>query len=441
MSSIVDSIKQAGVVGAGGAGFPTHVKAAAKAQVIIANGAECEPLLHKDKVIMRQYAEEVLDGIEIMMKATGAPEGVMALKEKYTDLVELYTSLIKKRKGIRFLGLGNYYPSGDEYSLVYEATGKLIPPAGIPIQIGAVVDNVETLLNVALADKAPVTDTFFTVTGAVKNPCTLKVPVGTSFSDAIAMAGGPMVSSYAVLDGGAMMGKVVTDLTTPVTKTTGGLIVLPTEHSLIKKKSASREVYSRIGRSACDQCSFCTELCPRYLLGYKIEPHKVMRSLGFGDKQKGILSEWALLCCECSLCSLYACPEGLDPRNICVSAKGDLREVKVTWKNAELNTGVEPKVHPMGEYRKVPLDRLTKRLGLADYDVDAPFLETAAPKTVTIPLKQHVGTPAEATVKPGQKVSKGDMIGKVIADNLGAPVHASISGTVASVDKSICIKG
>lgn len=441
MATIAETIRNAGVVGAGGAGFPTHVKAEAKAKIVIANGAECEPLLHKDKEIQRLYAGEVLDGIEMMMEATGAAEGVIALKEKYEGLVELYTGLVKKRKGIRFLGLGNFYPSGDEYSLVYEATGKLIPPGGIPIQIGAVVDNVETLLNVARAAKQPVTETFFTVAGAVAKPCTLKVPVGTSFRDAIAMAGGPTVENYAVLDGGAMMGKVVRNMDAPATKTTGGLIVLPADHSLISKKSTSREVYSRIGKSACDQCSFCTEMCPRYLLGYKIEPHKVMRSLGFGGDRNKILSEWALLCCECSLCSLYACPESLDPRNICVSAKGDLREAGVTWKNAQLNAGVEPKAHPMLEYRKVPLDRLIKRLGLADFEADAPLVEAGAVKSVSIPLKQHVGSPAAATVKAGDKVSKGQVIGKMPEGQLGAPVHASLSGTVVSVNGAVEIRG
>jgi Na+-translocating ferredoxin:NAD+ oxidoreductase RnfC subunit len=441
MASIVDSIRDAGVVGAGGAGFPTHVKASAKAEVVIANGAECEPLLHKDKEIMRLHAEEILDGIELMMKATGAPEGVMALKEKYQDLVDLYTGLLKKRKGIRFLGLGNYYPSGDEYSLVYEATGRLIPPGGIPIQIGAVVDNVETLLNVARAAKAPVTETFLTVTGAVAAPCTLKVPVGTPYSDLLRAAGGPTVDDYAILDGGAMMGKVVTDLSTPATKTTGGLIVLPKDHTLVTRKSTPRETYSRIGKSACDQCSFCTEFCPRYLLGYKIEPHKVMRSLGFAQDKNKLLSEWALLCCECSLCSLYACPESLDPSNICVSAKGDLREAGITWKNAELNTGAEPKVHPMGEYRKVPLDRLTKRLGLAAYEADAPLVDAPAIKMVSIPLKQHVGAAAEATVKAGDKVSQGQIIGAVPDGQLGAPVHASLAGTVVSVNGTVVIRG
>ncbi|PIP85173.1 MAG: NADH dehydrogenase subunit [Elusimicrobia bacterium CG_4_9_14_3_um_filter_62_55] len=383
----------------------------------------------------------MLDGIEIMMEATGAPEGVIALKAKYEDLVALYEGLVKKREGIRFLGLGNFYPSGDEYSLVYEATGKLIPPGGIPIQIGAVVDNVETLLNVARAAKEPVTETWFSVAGAVARPCTLKVPVGTSFADALAMAGGPTVDDYAVLDGGAMMGKVVRDMSAPATKTTGGLIVLPADHTLITRKSASREVYTRIGKSACDQCSFCTEMCPRYLLGYKIEPHKVMRSLGFGGDRNKILSEWALLCCECSLCSLYACPESLDPRNICVSAKGDLRDQGVTWKNAQLNVGVEPKPHPMLEYRKIPLDRLIQRLGLAPFDADAPLIDAPAVKSVSIALKQHVGSPAVATVKAGDSVTKGQEIGRMPEGQLGAPVHASLSGKVVSVNGTVEIRG
>ena len=117
------------------------------------------------------------------------------------------------------------------------------------------------------------------------------------------------------------MGQLSRDLEECVTKTTGGLIVLPGDHSLIQRKERPEPAMHQIGKSACDQCSYCTELCPRYLLGYDVQPHKVMRSLVFSLAGEEFWSEYGLLCCECSLCTLYACPEDLYPREACQQAK------------------------------------------------------------------------------------------------------------------------
>ena len=124
-----------------------------------------------------------------------------------------------------------------------------------------------------------------------------------------------------VLTGGLMMGGVAKSLSDPVTKNMGGLIVLPSDHYLVRRKTQSRETYTRIGHGQCDQCSLCTELCPRYILGYPIEPHRVMRTLLMTGEAKERGSLWAQYCCECNICSLIACPEQLDPKNICVDAK------------------------------------------------------------------------------------------------------------------------
>jgi len=193
-------------------------------------------------------------------------------------------------------------------------------------------------------------------------------------------------------------------------------------------------VDERIGKSACDQCTLCTELCPRYLLGYAIQPHKVMRGLLFSQPDRKTWSQWALLCCECQLCTLYSCPENLAPGKVCVSAKGDLAQQKVSWKTSSLNSGQAPKAHPVRPFRMTPVKRLMHRLGLDDYKADAPLrVEDYLPERVRIPLKQHVGVPARALVKAGQRVALGEILGDVPEDQLGVPVHASIVGTVTSV--------
>ena len=139
------------MVGAGGAGFPAHVKAAAAVDTIIANGAECEPLIHKDFEVMLHHAGEIVEGVRLLMQATGAPRGIIGIKEKNAAAVDAVTRALDG-KDITVHLLGDFYPSGDEYILVYEATGRLIPPQGIPLDVGVVVNNVETLYNIARAE-------------------------------------------------------------------------------------------------------------------------------------------------------------------------------------------------------------------------------------------------------------------------------------------------
>ncbi len=433
-SDFSQAIRRAGVVGAGGAGFPSYVKAASKAQTVIVNAAECEPLLQKDQEILLNFPGEVVHGLELLVSAVGALRGIIAIKEKHGDLVKILTQAIAGKSALSLHLLRDVYPAGDEFCLVFDVTGKLIPMGGIPLEVGVVVNNVETVYNMALAAKTPVVDTFLTVTGAVKNPCTLRLPIGVSQSEAIALAGGATVKDPVALDGGAMMGQVVDDFSKPLTKTSGGLIIIDRSHPLVRRKAAGRAAFDLAGKSTCDQCTLCTELCPRYLLGYDIQPHKVMRSLLFSSQDRKTWSQWSLLCCECKLCSLFSCPENLNPGDICASTRADLFQEKINWKNSALNRQAPPKDHPLRPWRQIPTFQLKVKLGLEGYGDDAPLrLEPYAPKKVRIPLKQHVGVPAQPTVKIGQTVQRTDVIGDVPEDRLGVPIHASISGQVTAI--------
>ena len=188
--ALVDQVREAGVVGAGGGGFPAHVKLGAKADTIIANGAECEPLLHKDAVLMEEHATALVRGMVLAREAVGATNGVIGIKAKKKHAVEAVSRACEGTP-IRVHLLGDYYPAGDEYDLVYEVTGRLIPPGGIPIQVGAIVNNVETFLNIAAASTGqPVTHKWLTIAGAVKSPITLRVPIGTTYRDCLGAAGG-----------------------------------------------------------------------------------------------------------------------------------------------------------------------------------------------------------------------------------------------------------
>lgn len=428
----VDDIAEAGVVGAGGAGFPTHVKLRGRASAVLINAAECEPLLHKDKELLHEYTDLVLDGLLAAMRLVGANEGWIGVKEKYRDVIDLLYQKVPPR--VRVAELSDSYPAGDEFILVHDVLGRTIPPGGLPLAVGAVVINVETAINVARAAETPVIEKYLTVAGAVAEPVTLRVPLGVTLAECVAAAGGATVAEPHYLVGGVMMGTLQPRHEALVDKTTGGIVVLPGDHVVVRRRLQSWQQIARIGRSACDQCSFCTEMCPRYLLGHPIEPHKAMRSLGFN-----LVGEANVLgtsfCCECNLCSLYACPEDLDPRNVCVQNKRRLAAEKTRWQDPPFNPR-RAELHLAN--RKAPMARLMQKLGLTRFHNVGPLRATPLPaRKVGIALKQHAGAPCQPVVQVGDKVKRGQVVGRplVVAGKpaLGAPVHASLDGTVTAV--------
>lgn len=436
--SLVEKVRRAGVVGAGGAGFPTHIKLSSKADTVIANGAECEPLLHKDAVVMEQFASEVVKGLQLAMEATGARQGYIGIKGKNQHAIDAVKSVCKGTSSIDVFLLGDYYPAGDEYDLVYTITGRLIPPGGIPIQVGVVVNNVETLLNIArAAEDKPVIKKTLTITGAVKKPCTITVPIGVTYRECIEVAGGTATDQPVLFIGGLMMGQVTEDLDTPVIKTSTGVVVLPRSHYIARRKLLPDESKSKIGKSACDQCRYCTEYCPRFLLGYPVEPHQVMRSLAFTATGSEYWNQFAALCCACGLCTLYACPEGLYPKEACDDAKEEMRKSGIKWSG---NREIKP--HPMRDGRRVPVKSLIKKLHIDEYNLPAPYLgEVLKPSRVVLPLKQSAGAPNIPIVKVGDSVKEGEQIGEVPKGALGAVIHSPIDGRVVSLNsEKICIE-
>lgn len=436
MLTLVERVRQAGVVGAGGGGFPTHVKLAAKADTVIANGAECEPLLHKDAAVMEHFAAEVVTGLRLAMEAVGATQGVIGIKAKNQHAVEAVAAACRGTP-VRVHLLGDYYPAGDEYDLVHEVTGRLIPPAGLPVQVGVVVNNVETLVNIAAAAAGkPVTSKILTLAGAVENPMTLTVPIGTRLRECFEAAGGLTTDDPVLCVGGLMMGEPSENLDAPVTKTTTGVVVLPRDHHIIRRKLQPAKAQARIGKSACDQCRYCTEYCPRFLLGYAVEPHQVMRSLAFTATGKEHWNQWAALCCACGLCTLFSCPEALFPKEACDVSKAELRKANLKWTGP---AGVKP--HPMRDGRRVPIKSLARKLQVLAYEHPAPWQpKPLAPREAVLPLKQGAGAPNQPLVKPGDRVAAGQALGELPAGALGALIHAPFAATVTTVGPDrICL--
>ena len=283
--NIVEQVRLSGVVGAGGAGFPTHVKLGARAEYVIANGAECEPLLRVDQLLMQRRADRVVRGMELAMQATGAKQGVIATKAHYEGAVKALKAALGNRKDITLHLMDSYYPSGDEKSIIYEVTGRVVPSAKLPADVGCVVSNVATLCNIAdAAEGRPVVDKDVTVGGDVPHPLTVTVPVGTPMREVIALSGFTGAKEdYALIAGGPCMGKLEEDWDAPVTKTTGGLLMLRRTHLLIARRTQSPERLLKIARAVCCQCSQCTQMCPRNALGLHVEPHKAMRAITTGN--------------------------------------------------------------------------------------------------------------------------------------------------------------
>ena len=439
-ADIVDKVRSAGVVGAGGAGFPTHVKLQFDVQRVLANGASCEPLLSSDPYLMEHHAGQVLDGLLTVMDCTGSEKGTICLKSKHAEALVVLRDKISGNGyagRINVFELEDFYPAGDEFILVNEVLGKIVPEGGIPLNVLAVVSNVESLLNISRAmTGAPVTDRYLTVCGEVKEPLICKIPIGTPVSAVIELAGGTRISDYGIVMGGPMMGKVLMNDSEPITKTTSGIIVLDPNHNVIRDKSRSLDQMRFIAKSACTQCSRCTDLCPRYLIGHDLKPHLIMRHLAYNPEMTGEVLEDALLCSECGVCEKFACPMMLSPREINAAVKQKLFKegIKRESKRETYQVSI------FNDTRKIPVNRLMERLELTPYDTHPQFCDNDIQvRKVTIPLQQHLGQPAIPVVKAGDKVKKGDLLGEIPEGALGARVHASIDGTVQEVNDKIVI--
>jgi Na+-translocating ferredoxin:NAD+ oxidoreductase RnfC subunit len=407
----------------------------AKVDTVIVNGAECEPLLYKDKEIMRLYPEDMIKGVKIVMDITEAKQGIIALKAKNKEAIPKLEKICEKYNGIRVEIIDDVYPAGDEVILVYEVTKRIVPPASIPLSVGCVVANSETFYNInkAINENNNVVYKYITLCGEVKKPITLKVPVGVTIKELLGFAGGVTVSDPVFIDGGPMMGNIIEDENTCVTKKSAGYIVLSKSHPLVNRKTQTEISVKKIGKSVCDQCSYCTEFCPRYLLGHEVRPHMVMRSLGLTGNNQELVSQWSLACVECKLCTIFSCPEMLYPGESCSIAKGNLAAKNIRLTPKPVN---EYKPHPMRESRKLPTKRLVQKLGLTKYDVPA-HLENIEykPDSVKILLSQHIGVPCEPKVKINDLVKLGDLIASTSENKLGITLHASISGKITEITK------
>lgn len=292
---IKNKVKEAGIVGLGGAGFPTHVKLApkdeSKIDYVIVNGAECEPYLTSDYRLMIEEPEKIVEGLKIILQLFNKAKGVIAVEDNKPEAIKKLTELTAKESRIEVRALKTKYPQGGERHLISVVTGRYLNSKKLPADVGCIVDNVYTVISIynAVAKNTPLIHKIITVTGdAVNNPVNLRVRIGTNYQEVLEAAGGFKSQPEKVISGGPMMGVAMFNLDVPVTKTTSSLV------GFLKDEAAVEE-------SPCIRCGRCVTKCPLQLMPFMIAD-AAMRS-----DEEAFVKFNGIECCACGCCS-YICP-------------------------------------------------------------------------------------------------------------------------------------
>ena len=293
---ILDRIKEGGVVGMGGAGFPTHVKLAPKEpekiEYVLVNGAECEPYLTSDYRRMLEQPEWIIGGLKCILKLFDNAKGYICIEDNKPDCIAKMTEMVKGEQKIEVRTLKTKYPQGAERCLIYAVSGREINSSMLPADAGCVVDNIDTVCAVYRAVMAgePVMDRIVTVTGeAVADPCNFKAKMGTSFADLLEAAGGFKQPAKKIISGGPMMGFAMFDYHVPVVKTSSAMLCM-TEDDISEKEP-----------TACINCGRCVGVCPARLVPSRLTTYSEHGQAELFEKHHG------MECVECGCCS-FVCP-------------------------------------------------------------------------------------------------------------------------------------
>lgn len=293
---IIHLIQEAGVVGMGGAGFPTHVKLSPKEpdkiEYVIANCAECEPYLTSDYRRMIEEPEKLVEGLRIILRLFDHARGILAVEDNKPDCIDILKKLTKDDNRISVKALKTKYPQGAERQLIYASTGRAIHSGMLPADAGCVVDNVDTIVAIyhAVVEGKPLMNRIVTITGeAINDPRNFYVRIGMNYNDLIAEAGGFKTQPEKVVSGGPMMGFALFDLNVPTTKTASALLCL------------TKDEVSAMEPSACINCGRCVEVCPG-----RVVPKKLAICANNHDEEAFVANN-GMECCECGCCS-FVCP-------------------------------------------------------------------------------------------------------------------------------------
>lgn len=420
------------VVGAGGAGFPSFAKLADGATVLVINAVECEPLMYTDLTLLAEKLDDVVAGMRAVMEFANIPTGLLCVKD-YRALKLGLADGQKLAEGVFVKHVPNVYPMGDEINLIYTATGRLVQPGQLPITQGVIVYNSETVYNIARAarDDAPVTEKWLTIGGNVPEVLCVRVPVGMRVSELFAKMKVVVPDNHVVIDGGPSMGALINPASAVISKTTKALLILPNTIPAATGKLRTVEENLRIAASVCCQCTRCTDMCPRHLLGFPIEPHKMVRATLSTAQASPELVQTASLCCSCDICGTFACCQGISPMQVIKEFKGILAKNKMRYTPGPNDHAV---VNPDREYRMLNAAKWKDMLGVTKYDRYPTYMETPVTAAkVEIKMSQHIGAPSVPAVAVGDTVTVGQLIANP-GTGLSVPQYASIAGKVTFVD-------
>ncbi len=435
MHELRQVMKDAGLVGDGGAGFPSYAKLAEGADTLIVNGSECEPLLYTDYILMKREMPLILAGIQAVVWNLGLARALFCVKEHTAHRLSLSEGdTLGQRVTVKVIP--NVYPIGDEINLIYQATGRIVRPGNLPISKGVIVYNVETMYNLGRAVKffEPVTMKWLTIGGDVETPRVVRVPIGTPVDYLLDRFGIEVDEEHVVIDGGPSMGKVINHNVAEVGKTTKALIVLPKNTRAVQSKLLNEKNAVTRAETACCQCTRCTDMCPRNMLGYPLEPHKMVRTAMSAATVMPEMVLSATLCCGCGICENLACSQGISPRVVINNYKALLAKNKMRFVSEE-----DVFARHERQYRMIPTEKWARDLGVARFDKVAVWGgEIKDVDRVELALGKYIGVPSTPAVSDGAIVHVGDIVASASA-GLSVPQHASLHGRVSITDKKIII--
>lgn len=423
-------LQNAGIVGAGGAGFPTYAKLSDEADLLCVNCSECEPLMYTDFILNREEMAKIVKGAELIMAATNIKHTYLAIKVHRAEALGYADGqVLGENVSIKYLP--SVYPIGDEIGLIYETTGRLIKAGNLPITAGVIVMNAETVYNAheAIVSGKPLVEKWLTIAGDIPEKFTLKAPLGMRVSDIFKQLGIKVDSDHLIIEGGPSMGSISSPDRAVIKKTTKSILILPKTTRCVENKQSNIDDMLRRAASACCGCTRCTEMCPRYQLGYPLEPHKLIRAaLNSAAEDYPELIATASLCCSCGVCAEVCCQD-ISPKDVILNLKKILAKNKIKFVADK-----DYPVNPDRPYRMIKSSKWKDMLGVLKFDA----IPTYIPKKLTaqrveIPTSQHIGAPSVPCVNVGDTVNEGDMIATA-GQGLSVPQYASISGKVVSCD-------
>lgn len=387
--------------------------------------------MYTDYTLVKEKLADIVAGAQAVMEFGHIPNAILAIKAYRAKTLGL-TDGQSLAEGVRVKTVPNVYPMGDEINLIYQTTGRLIKPGNLPISQGVIVYNAETVFNTraAIRDDKPVIEKWLTVGGDIPQAYVVRVPVGMRISDVLKAVNVTVPEHYVMFDGGPSMGTIKNPASDVVTKTTKALLIVPDSIPAVVNKQRTVEENLRLAASVCCQCTRCTEMCPRHLLGYPIEPHKMVRATLSAAQETPELIRNASLCCSCDICGTFACCQGISPMMVIKEYK------KILAKNR-----IKYVAGPEEEFSPIPTARTGcsppasgRKCWVSPADKHPTYIpEKLKADKVEIRMSQHIGAPSVPCVEVGDTVTEGQMIANA-GNGLSVPQYASIAGRVTFVD-------